>query len=159
MAQTPIETDPVPIPWVSAARTVSFGVIIVRGGAIAETADATPRKTTAWNAAGISRQMICSHVTNDIECVRGGVYSVTFTGSFSGSKHKNFHLAIYVEGVDTNFHTDRTLGNSNEIGSCSVSGIIRCARGEKISVYYWSTDGGTELTMTEATLTAFWIGD
>lgn len=141
-------------------RSIAFGCISVADGSTSEaTTDATPRKIAAWAANGLSQNMINDHTSDDVEVLHEGVYDVTLACSFSGSNSKHYHIEIYVDSAGSGIITDLSLGAGGDEGSCSASGFLRLAAGEKVSVYHWSPDGGSTFTMTQGTLTLNRIGD
>lgn len=140
-------------------RSQAFGCITVSNGSSAEaTTDATPRKIAAWAANGLSKNMINDHTSDDVEVLYQGTHLIIFMGSFDGTNTKHYHVEIYVDSSGSGSVTEDTIGAS-DVGAFGATAILKLAPGEKVSVYHWSTDGGTTFTLTQGTLAVIRLGD
>ena len=85
---------------------------------------------------------------------KAGVWAVWGQFSFSGDANTEFYIHIYKNSTITQGGTNRKLGASGDVGSCSVTGIGTFAVGDfvvpKVGVV---TGAGDALTLTEA---QFW---
>jgi len=139
--------------------TTKYGVMSVEGGAVAEsTVDATPRQITAWVTNGASNGTTPDQANDHITIDTAGVYLVIACVSFSGSASKTFRIEIYLDTTGTNFSCIRKLGSGGDVGSASVMGLVTCTASQEISVYQSSTDGGTAMTVSDASLAVVRIG-
>jgi hypothetical protein len=86
---------------------------------------------------------------NDITANVAGIYMVNAQCSFSGTVSSEFHLEIYVDTTGSGFEGHRKLGSGGDLGSCSVVGIVALAIGEAVSLYHWSSDGGSSFVAND----------
>jgi hypothetical protein len=129
-----------------------YGVMSVQENAVAETTtDATPRKIAVFDTDGPENNMTVDSATgNDITADVAGTYIVVAQCSFSGSASDEYHIEIYVDAAASGFEGHRKLGVGGDLGSCSCVGIVALAIGEAVSLYHWSSSGGTSFTANDA---------
>lgn len=134
-------------------ETLSHGIMSAQSGVTSEvTVDATPRKITAWNTDGLSKNMAVDSTTgNDITVEVDGVYLVVANISFSGSSGDNFHFEIYKNGSPTGFSTSRKLGTGGDVGAAPILGIVSLVATDTVSIFQSSSDGNA-MTIEEAQL-------
>lgn len=135
----------------------AHGCISVSGNVTAEsTTDATPRKIAAWDTDGASNNATNDSTTNNnVTVTEAGLYFVGATVSFSGTASKTFLCEIYKQAAGTGARLSRKLGAGGDVGAAAITTLVTCAAGDALSVYHWSSDGGTAFTMTDGTLTVF----
>jgi hypothetical protein len=133
----------------------AYGCMSVQANAVAETTtDATPRKIAAFDTDGLANGMTVDSTTgNDITAVVAGTYLVNATCSFEGSASSDFHIEIYVDAAATGFEGHRRLGVGGDLGNTSAVGIVALAIGEAVSLFHWSSDGGTSFTCNDSQIT------
>jgi hypothetical protein len=132
-----------------------YGVMSVQANAVAETTtDATPRKIAAFDTDGLANGMTVDSTTgNDITAVVAGTYMVNASCSFEGSASSDFHIELYVDAAATGFEGHRRLGVGGDLGNLGVTGIVALAIGEAVSLFHWSSDGGSSFTCNDAQIT------
>lgn len=129
----------------------AYGILNANDVSVAEsTVDATPRQVTAWSIDGLSFNTTPDHTSDDITIDIDGDYTVEVSVSFSGTSSKTYRLEIYKNGSPTGFACMRKLGTGGDVGDVSFSGFISLSTNDTVSVYQWSTDGGTAMTITDA---------
>lgn len=142
-----------------AAVVVAHGFMsVVANGAAEGTTDATPRKVTGFDTDGLEANMTVDSTTgNDITADVAGTYWVFAQISFSGTGSREFHIQPYLDGASTGIEGHRKLGTGGDVGSASCAGLIAMAQGEALSLYHWSSDGGSAFTADDGQLVAFRI--
>jgi len=134
---------------------VAFGGIGVVDNATAETTtDATPRQVMAFDIDGESNRMTNSAASGTITAIKAGTYDIQGHISFFGSLSKTFRLSVYKNTSPTGVPAERKLGTSGDIGATAFCAAVVLAAGDTISVWHWSTDGGTSFTAQHLSLSA-----
>lgn len=133
---------------------LTFGGIGVIDNVTAETTtDATPRKIAAFDIDGESNRTTVSAASGTITIVEAGTYDIFGHISFNATLSKTFKVQAYKDTTAIGVPLERKMGTGGDVGSASF-----CARnvlevGDVISAYHWSTDGGTDLTARQISLT------
>jgi hypothetical protein len=132
----------------------NYGGLFVRSNAVAETTtDATPRKIAAFDTLTVSNKVTGSLVTNDLEVTDAGDYALDLAVCFSGTPNKTYFVTFYVNGLDINApFLERKLGPSGDVGSGSHPFLAHLNAGDKVSLYHFSSDGGTLFTLQQGIL-------
>jgi len=133
-----------------------YGTIYVQGASTAQgSITTTPgAKMTGFGGNGESSSDISADHTDDSLTVSvAGKYMVNCQLSFSGTASKTFHFKAHVDGAASLLGCSRKLGTGGDVGSCSFSGILDLAAAEVVTVYVYSSDGGTSMTLVDGQLT------
>ena len=149
-----------PLPVVPDPIVVAYGMMSVQEGVTAEaTTDITPRKIAAFTVDGLALNTTPDATTNNaITIDADGVYEVFAQVSFSGTASKTYHLEIYSNTTPSTFEGHRKLGTAGDVGSASCMGLLTLSETDQVSVYHYTSDGGTAFTVSDAQLIVNRIG-
>jgi hypothetical protein len=116
------------------------------------TVDGTPRKMVGPPAGGDATGMTADAENSQFVITKAGDYGINFGISFSGTANKTFIVAIYKNTTNTGFQLKRKMGAGGDVGVAVITGQVTCEVDDTLSLYQWSTDGGTSLTVTDGQL-------
>ena len=120
-------------------------------------AGATPSKVTAWQAImGVNHDTRLSDDGAGLVVNTAGEYFFVLSGlSFSGTNSKQYHGEIFIDSKHSLYGFRAKTGSAGNVESAGCCGLITIDEGEEVSLFMWSSDGGTALTVHEAQLALF----
>lgn len=135
-----------------------YGAIYAENGSTAQTGISdTAAKMTGFSANGISSGTTPDYTNNQITLGSDGIYLVFLQVSFTGTASKTFECQIRNNDGNTNYHSNRKLGATGDVGSASCLALLSCSANDVMSVYVLSSDGGSSFTINEAQLVVYRI--
>ena len=140
-----------------------YGSLQIKSGVTAQSVSATPQKLINWSSIGPSLGVVPDFANNEFTIGTDGIYEGVGMFMFSGSANKTYVMAMYADvgsgWVDGGApKIIRKLGTGGDVGSASICVHASVSAGDKLSTFIWSTDGGTTVTIHEATIMLKRIG-
>jgi hypothetical protein len=154
----------------TAARTVTvldtdadigsaFAEMYGNGGSGVTVVDTTSAvKVDQFTADGNSSNMTVAHGSDRITVNPAftGYYQVACTISFTGSVNTAYTFQLYKNGSATGMNglkCQRKIGTNNDVGCCSLHGIVNLSGSTDYIEVYWQTGATSDLTCEEINLT------
>jgi hypothetical protein len=140
-----------------------YGGMWVVDGTTPQAVTATPQKLINWTANAPSVGIVPDYVNSEITIGVEGVYEGSGMYMFNGSANKTFEFELYVDSGSGYVASGtpkivRKLGTSGDVGSAGIQMQVLMSAGDKAAVFVSSPDGGTSLTIQQATLIGKRIG-
>jgi len=143
----------------------TFAGIHVHDNSVAQTipTGATYTKLTPWSGNDGSRNCTPDAANDKITITHTGHYLVNGSFSFdSGTANVEFRVAVFLDGDEIDpIHWVRKVGNANDIGAASLSGILDVTgAGLDMDVRVRHDNGGNvDMTIVYGNLSAVYVGE
>lgn len=129
-------------------------------GSIAQTADITAAALTCWNGNGSASSGVTPDHANDRVTVSvAGDYLVTFAASLRATAGRTVKLqlrqnGVAVAGASAEFNAQATT----DIACLTATRVVTCAASDVLTVYISASADGTNVTVSEASLSIKRVG-
>ena len=135
---------------VGVSRVPAYGGLSVTGNSTAETTtDATPRKIGAFDTADPNSRVTVSAAADTLTVVDSGDYLVIMNMTIGGSANSDYLVELYIDGDSSGVLSEVTHVAVASVITMGFSRTVSLTAGEVLSLFHWSSDGGTSFTVRE----------